>query len=199
MVQKKHQDSFRQKKLALIAILAGAILVIYYPLFKSWMFEKPRIVPEDVPPDDSGNASAEGEENLISDAARLHKTGGESPPASGLPISSPSGKDGDRSSLNEKLFGSTDAAARSGGSESTAGEPVLQGILDFGGTRMAIIDGKVIRAGEKLSSGWVESIQPRKVLWRAGNEIRQLHFSDAVLSRAAGKDNSRNSEPPEPK
>jgi len=69
-----------------------------------------------------------------------------------------------------------------------AGEPVVQSILVAqrpGGRRLAVIDGKTLRQGERIGNAIVEMIRPTEVVLRRGNKRVTLKLFRPLDSVAA--------------
>lgn len=69
-----------------------------------------------------------------------------------------------------------------------AGEPVVQSILVSqrpGGRRLAVIDGKTLRQGERIGNAIVEMIRPTEVVLRRGNKRVTLKLFRPLASVAA--------------
>jgi MSHA biogenesis protein MshK len=69
-----------------------------------------------------------------------------------------------------------------------ADQPVVQSILVSqrpGGRRLAVIDGKTLRQGERLGTAIVESIRPTEVVLRRGNKRVTLKLFRPLDSVAA--------------
>jgi MSHA biogenesis protein MshK len=83
------------------------------------------------------------------------------------------------------LSAPADASARQGAS---AGEPQLQSILVSlrpGGRRVAVIDGKTLRQGQRIDGALVEAIRPTEVVLRKGNQRQVLKLYRPAARGAA--------------
>lgn len=80
-------------------------------------------------------------------------------------------------------------AAGQGQPEAPSGEPQLQSILVSlrpGGRRVAVIDGKTLRQGQRINGAVVERIEPTAVVLRKGNQRQILKlFRPAARGAAA--------------
>jgi MSHA biogenesis protein MshK len=80
-------------------------------------------------------------------------------------------------------------AARQGQPAASGGEPQLQSILVSlrpGGRRIAVIDGKTVRPGQRIGDAVVETIGPTTVVLRKGNQRQTLKlFRPAARGAAA--------------
>jgi MSHA biogenesis protein MshK len=68
------------------------------------------------------------------------------------------------------------------------GEPQLQSILVSlrpGGRRLAVIDGKTLRQGQRIDGAVVEAIRPTEVVLRKGNQKRVLKLYRPAARGAA--------------
>lgn len=78
--------------------------------------------------------------------------------------------------------------ANQGQSASAAGAPQLQSILVSlrpGGRRVAVIDGKTLRQGERIGGAVVESIRATEVVLRKGNQKQVLKLFRPAAPGAA--------------
>lgn len=69
-----------------------------------------------------------------------------------------------------------------------AGEPQLQSILVSlrpGGRRVAVIDGKTVRQGQRIDGAVVEAIRPTEVVLRKGNQRQILKLYRPAARGAA--------------
>lgn len=82
------------------------------------------------------------------------------------------------------------APAQSGqaGPGAPSGEPQVQSILVSlrpGGRRVAVIDGKTLRQGQRIGGAVVESIRPTEVVLRKGNQRQILKLFRPAARGAA--------------
>lgn len=74
------------------------------------------------------------------------------------------------------------------GAAMLGGQPQVQSILislRAGGRRVAVIDGKTLRQGERVGGAVVESIQPTEVVLRRGNQRQILKLFRPAARGAA--------------
>jgi MSHA biogenesis protein MshK len=79
-------------------------------------------------------------------------------------------------------------AGSAGQDGATGGEPQVQSILVSlrpGGRRVAVIDGKTLRQGERFDGGVVETIRPTEVVLRKGKQRQILKLFRPPATGAA--------------
>lgn len=80
-------------------------------------------------------------------------------------------------------------ASSHGQAGAVAGQPQLQSILVSlrpGGRRVAVIDGKTLRQGERSGNAVLESISPTEVVLRTGNQRQVVKLFRPAARGAAG-------------
>jgi hypothetical protein len=145
------------RKKGLIILLAGACALIYLPmLFRGGDKGRQAAAQEDEAPQATAGSGA----------SPAPGGGGEARPEAKAPAGPPAARRGDPTANVDALFR---AEGRSGGEGSE--EPRLTGVLALGSERMAVIDGRIVRVGDRVR----------------GYRVAAIREADAVLQSKEGK------------
>ena len=160
-----------KKQLVIIGVLAAVVLAVFIP--QLLIVDEPALAEEKeaAEPELPDETLVEPEEVL--DA--LAVGGGADSAQSLLDVGAESSSPALRESGG--LFGVI-AEDASLGAVSTSSAPTgLEGILVFGASRSALLDGRIYRRGDPFESGWIEAIDHDSVTVRDGSAHRVIEFS----------------------
>lgn len=138
--------------------------MIYVPVIRNLLSpEQPVFSEDDLPEEDDEELldSEDGEESGSSDDFLVEETRRES------------------TDPTANIFGSISSFGGSLGSPdpgTTRRESRLQGVLQFGDERMAIVSGQLVLPGDPVGESWVEKIHRRSVILNSGRGTTTLKF-----------------------
>jgi len=184
-VDRRRQDRRKRPKKNRVLIVSGLILlivIIYVPLVKSKLADEAVALSDDPPPDPEESEELRDEmgtsqTSMASGTRRV----GQSWVEPTLARAEQRGEQVDSGAGSESFgfgnFGRESTDLQGGGESSTA--PTLNGVLRFGREKLAIVDGRLVRRGDRIAGGTVEEIHGRSIVLRSRSRREIVTFTRA--------------------